>query len=304
MDWVTGKDAIILLVEHKHGFHKGYTEKELAFLRKQREGFFIFLRKQGRSLEDTLEIINNIKKSTAFEITHEWQDSFIISQRRAKALDDAAEGIAFEIDLLMAQDDRPVQEKFDNDVSQDKDWDEKMEAAADRVEGKNPDSYWDRARDHLSVTDDCLTKLESEYLETDPELSARSPLIKQLSEEHREFLTYLTLRLRMMRGLYRKWEYKRTHWETKTNKFGKEVRVRVVTQSMRCPFKDGVWISRKMWMATQNRINRLLGEEKRYPISIVEETENEILSMPGVVLYGWDFERVSAESEVESSQED
>ena len=285
VDRCNGKEALVLFTEHENGFHQQYTQEELDYLRKQMRGFYVFLRKQGKNSEEVQDIFEAIKKDTIYEITHDWEDAFIISRNRAEVLDDANEGVAFEIDLLNASASRPMFELWDEEFKFEDMCQERLEATADRNAGKNTDEYWALAHQHINLMDSVLTTLEARY-----------PNGEQASSDDKEFLNYLTFKLRRMRGIYRPWE------ETKVRKEGK---VKVVTQTMRSHLKDGVWISSSMWKGMQNRINRLLHLDKRYPMKITREAEDEVMEIPGLIVYGLDIDRCIADlDESDTEQEE
>jgi len=279
-----GREALMLLVEHDHGFHQEFTEEDIEYLREQRKGLYFYLRKQGKTEEEVKDIFQGIREDTIFEITHEWQEAFLIGRSR--------EDLTFEINPALALEQKPQEELFNADYECEELYQARIEATADRNAGKNTNEYWARARNMLKIVDSCLTELEAKY----PEGS-------QVSVDHREFLQYLTLRLRFFRGLYRPWEetkYEVVKWTHNNKIFTKKVRI----QKLRSVLGDGIWISASMWKGMQNRINRLLGSPKRYITKQVKETAEEILEVPGLVVYGLDPDRFVAEEEPDSFEEE
>jgi hypothetical protein len=248
---VDGKTAIQMLVERKHGFHSQLTEGELRHLRQRAQGFYLWLRSKQLSHEETDQIIDRIIDSTKRELERDWQEQFYISDKRVER------NMAVEVDIFGAKDEAPESEKLEQECEEDHDYWLSVEKTAEVHAERLFSERWHRAMQHMEAIDARLTEIE---------LDGKMP--EELPGEEIALLLHIEKKLRMLR-------------------FGKSKGQKI--KKIESFHKDGIYISATAWKKTQNRINLLLGREKRYVVAEQQEKKESTDAMD-VSVYGVDLD--------------
>jgi hypothetical protein len=256
---ITGVEALVLLVEQEMGF-QAFTDREMGALRKQARGFYKHLRRKGLSRQAVEEIIERIRGSTRWELEHDWYDQFLVATRRVDS-DFAIERDIYDSNRLS------IAEYWDMEVADDEAWEDKITEIAAR----NEDGYWERwklATDRMAAVEYLVEELEKkDRLERED-----TTLIAKLGEE-----------LNLLRfGKQSKRTVAFPHSDPAKRSTGciefKPVTMRTSKN------QDGIYISATAWKKMRNRLNSLLGDPHRYPVTVKEKKEP--LDALEVAVYG------------------
>lgn len=248
---VSGKDALILLVEEQMGL-QDFDESKINYLKNKAKQFYLYLCKQMHEWQ-AREIIDGIIERTRKELGQHWQDAFIMDAQR--------EYSSTEIDIMSKEGTDP-EGVLTQEFYEELEYRERLAKIADsHAEGNKNWERWKRALEHLQ---DLENKLE--LLETIKACQG------ELTEKERKLAHGLVVELRLLRfGSSQKRRY------LGRSRTDPKIAVRVHETKVESMHKDGIYISKTRWIKLQNRLNKLIGVEKQYKEIEFEKRESEDL---------------------------
>lgn len=248
MPRVTGKDALILLLEDKMGF-QNFSEAKIKYLRRKAKDFYLYLCKNMHEWQ-ARDVIDGILERTRKELEQPWEDAFIMDVQR--------EDSPTELDIGSIEGTNPeivITQEFDEEQQ----FRERLAKIADSHAESNKN--WDRWKQALEHLTDLENKVE--LLETIKACQG------ELSDKEKKLVKELMLELNLLR--FGSTKRRRYLARSKTNP---KIAVRVYQETITSMHKDGIYISKTRWIKMRNRLNELIGDPKRYKEVEYEKQES------------------------------
>jgi len=245
---VTGKEALILLLEDQMGF-QNFDEAKVNFLKRKAKEFYLHLCKKMYEWQ-AREVINNIIERTRKDLEQHWQDAFVIDVQR--------ENSSTEIDIMSKEGTDP-QAILTQEFEEEQEFRRRLAKIAEACAESNKN--WDRWKQALHHLEDLENKLE--LLETISDSQGG------LTNHEKKLVKELIVELNLLRF----GSVKRRKYLARSNTDPK-IAVRVHQETITSMHKDGIYISKTRWVKLRNRLNKLIGDKKRYKEVEYEKQES------------------------------